>query len=532
MKCVSETALKALNEADHERAAELYKIKISMEPASVEAWNNLGICYALSGKSRKSVTCFKISKNINSIGLSISFNYAKSLLESELYELSASAFEECIKISFDNPILYIGAALSYSKMGEVDTAIAYYRLAIDLDPANSSAICGIGTTLESAGLVDQALTFFKRALAFDQSNHEAMVACMKHRVRENGVDEFNAHFSEISERNSVKLEIISDLIKRKQVKKAGKLIRGYSANRAKGTPFVHRGPYKNGFILATSVAPKNLDHQYSCLKGWMEQGFEVVSINTKEELRKIISAVRRFSRIDFVQAHRSADHIGKPLVYIDDVISHITTSPKDWVGIVNSDIMPSDDASRVILEKYGESLSRGSMVYSRRTDINILPNGRISDKSKFAFGFDMFFSIAGSMMTVGRSHLVFGAPWWDYWLPLNYCVNGIHVSEIMEEIGFHIRHDTNWSEEAYKSCGIEFLNSLGKLIGKTLNTSPTDDVSLKQVESMQLLRDMFSTLNEKITASEEISLDDLRMVNVVTLGAIDLYAAQSSSDVG
>lgn len=530
MNSVTEMARKALNEANHERAAELYKVKISIEPASLEAWNNLGICYALSGKPRRALTHFKVSRNLRRIDASASLNYAKALFESEFYELSAASFKECMRISSDNPIFYIGAALSYSKMGEIDVAIACYRLAIDLDPANSSAISGIGTVFESAGLVDQALIFFKRALAVDKSNHEAMVAYMKHRVRESDADDLDTHILEISENKFLNLEIISDLIKHNQVKKAGKLIRGYFTSQAKNTPIVPRGLYKNGFILATSVAPKNLDHQYSCLKGWMKQGFEVVSINTREELAKIVSADRRFNRINFVEAHRSADHIGKPLIYIDDLISHITTSHKDWVGIINSDIMPSDDASKVILEKHGESLGSGSMVYSRRTDINILSNGQISDKSKFSYGFDMFFSMAGSMMTIGRSHLVFGAPWWDYWLPINCCVNGIHTFEIMEEIGFHVRHDMNWSEEAYKACGIEFLNALRKLMERSRNTSINDSNSPRNVESMKLLNNLFSALNERTTDPEDITLDDLQIFNIVTLGAIDLYARKSSFD--
>ena len=76
MNSVTEMARKALNEANHERAAELYKVKISMEPASLEAWNNLGICYALSGKPRRALTHFKVSRNLRRIDVSASLNYA------------------------------------------------------------------------------------------------------------------------------------------------------------------------------------------------------------------------------------------------------------------------------------------------------------------------------------------------------------------------------------------------------------------------------------------------------------------------
>jgi len=69
--------------------------------------------------------------------------------------------------------------------------------------------------------------------------------------------------------------------------------------------------------IATSIIPRNFEHQRTAINSWINLGFKVISINSAEEAA-IVSEY--FPHIPVKITDRTAlATTGKPYVYFDDV---------------------------------------------------------------------------------------------------------------------------------------------------------------------------------------------------------------------
>lgn len=115
--------------------------------------------------------------------------------------------------------------------------------------------------------------------------------------------------------------------------------------------------------VATSIAPRNLDHQQSAVASWLVLGFKVISLNSPAEIDTV---QHHFPAVTFVSAHRTAQELtGRPFVYFDDVLKALAESGADICGIVNSDIMldPPTGFTDFICKE-----ATGSFVFGSRID--------------------------------------------------------------------------------------------------------------------------------------------------------------------
>ena len=89
-------------------------------------------------------------------------------------------------------------------------------------------------------------------------------------------------------------------------------------------------------VLATSITPNRIEIQKMAINTWLNVGFTVVSLNTKEEVQMLQP---HFPHIKFHIVKRSAkERYGKPFVYIYDFMSYLKNTNYKIVGIINSDI--------------------------------------------------------------------------------------------------------------------------------------------------------------------------------------------------
>ncbi|MEK7990379.1 MAG: hypothetical protein VSS52_005180, partial [Thiotrichaceae bacterium] len=56
-------------------------------------------------------------------------------------------------------------------------------------------------------------------------------------------------------------------------------------------------------IIATSIAPKNIENQKLATESWVKCGFKVVSINIRQEIKQLRS---QFPHVTFHEAKRDA----------------------------------------------------------------------------------------------------------------------------------------------------------------------------------------------------------------------------------
>ena len=203
-------------------------------------------------------------------------------------------------------------------------------------------------------------------------------------------------------------------------------------------------------IIATSIAPGNIEKQTKAIQSWRESGFEVVSLNTEDEIDTIGNNI---PHIEFVTVKTSTlKTLGRPYVFIDDFLAYCIENKIEQFGIVNSDIILQVGGKK--LENI-KSLCMDSMLYGCRLDVDESGYGRV-----YEIGFDYFFMSHHVATKIDRSGFALGAPWWDYYLPLSAALNGVKVNRITKPIGIHVWHASRYSKDERVMLGLEFMRYL------------------------------------------------------------------------
>ena len=202
------------------------------------------------------------------------------------------------------------------------------------------------------------------------------------------------------------------------------------------------------FVVATSIAPKEIAKQQAAIATWFDLGFRVLSVNNANEIELLQPY---FPQVRFVAAARNAqNHVGKPLIYFDDMLKTLVKFGSAVCGIVNSDIHLRADEHFI---RFITQEARNSFVYGSR--VNILSPGNIMGES-YDCGFDFFFFDKAVAGLYPPTPFAIGATWWDYWAVIVPLLRGYTVKKLTSPLAFHIVHALNWSREEWRHFGALF----------------------------------------------------------------------------
>src|SRR5262249_37545924 len=148
------------------------------------------------------------------------------------------------------------------------------------------------------------------------------------------------------------------------------------------------------------------DYQERCIESWRSAGFEPISVNsTNEPYRHSV----RMTRVE-----RDASAVtGRPNVFLADLLG-VASREADGgpVVVMNADLMIRPGTALVAAVR---ELRPGEFLFSRRIDID-RPDQ--TGGMPFLLGYDFFAGHADDISGLPDGGMVFGAPWWDYFLPL------------------------------------------------------------------------------------------------------------------
>lgn len=191
--------------------------------------------------------------------------------------------------------------------------------------------------------------------------------------------------------------------------------------------------------IFTSIAPRGIEKQQHAVRSWAEHGFEPHSLNTGDEIFLLRT---RFPEVRFIEVERNAmDTIGKPFVFVDDLLSACRNSGDPVSGIVNSDIFFRAPVDLPAL--FAEHAANG-IVYGSRVD---LESCEARTGQVYEVGFDFFFMDRDTAGLYPRTKLCMGAPMWDYWAPLIPILRGRPCRFLNAMVAFHVVHEQAWDNE-------------------------------------------------------------------------------------
>jgi len=217
-------------------------------------------------------------------------------------------------------------------------------------------------------------------------------------------------------------------------------------------------------LIGTSfVANDRMDVQQQSVTSWLDQGFDVVSFNSPEEIENLKF---KFPGVTFAPQMRTAMNIiGKPMIFINDMLHYFSKHGPEICGIVNSDIYfrPEHDIIGFIYQ-----ISKDAFLYGPRLEVE---NFNSIDGTLDPFGFDYFFfdkSIKGTWL---ETKFCLGMPFWDHWFPLMPILAGKNVFKLMTPVANHIPHPTS-RDDSFFMFNDEFAQIVLASIPK--NSFPDD----------------------------------------------------------
>ncbi len=226
-------------------------------------------------------------------------------------------------------------------------------------------------------------------------------------------------------------------------------------------------------LLVTSIAPHNIENQQQAIASWLRLGFSVASLNTPSEVEGLKLL---FPKVEFVAVQRDARaDCGKPMVYLDDVVTFLRSRGTPVCGLINSDIhlRATPETVRYLLEE-----AKNSMVLANRTDVKTLDDitGEV-----YKFGFDVFLFDRAILATLPSTEFCLGQPWWDYWLASRF-VNSpqqpsckFSLKYVPFLFAIHIKHEKYWDRGGnYEKYGLQLAKCLDQRTHATLLQQPPE----------------------------------------------------------
>ncbi|HEY2901935.1 MAG TPA: glycosyltransferase [Polyangia bacterium] len=203
-------------------------------------------------------------------------------------------------------------------------------------------------------------------------------------------------------------------------------------------------------LIATSLAPVRIDRQREAVQSWIEQGFDVLSINSADEITLLAP---QFPSVRFWPAARDARAMaGKPLVSLDDVLAGLRAANRSLSAIVNSDIVLGPLGGRRLADAVKEIAVDG-FAFNKRLD----QESESDPGLRYDDGIDAFFFGRKLLADYPSTPYFLGLPWWDYFFTAYPLLAGHPTVEIKEPIAFHLTHKNfydvaqHWSPLAFET---------------------------------------------------------------------------------
>lgn len=192
-------------------------------------------------------------------------------------------------------------------------------------------------------------------------------------------------------------------------------------------------------------------YQADCIASWADAGFQPTTINGRSERSDPEQGVGR------ITLERDASEVtGKPHPYFGDLLSAVAAHTAGPFALVNADVLIPADTG---LAERVRSLRPRHMLFGRRLNVRQLG----APGTAYFNGYDFFAAHGDDVTALAKTHLVFGAPWWDHFFPLAMHLRGFQLSQL-EPLVIHLQHDDRWNMTAYRNLGDRFIAEMQPML--------------------------------------------------------------------
>lgn len=161
---------------DFERAANEYKVVLSLDPASVEAYIGRGIARRKLGRFEGSISDLTTAIKLQPGNASAYLNRGRAHLGTGAFKLAILDFTRTIRYDKTSTEAYLNRGWAYRHMGRPDAALRDFDHAVLLEPKLSVPYLGRGVIYASMGQTRLARADLRRAIRLSADPFEEFLA--------------------------------------------------------------------------------------------------------------------------------------------------------------------------------------------------------------------------------------------------------------------------------------------------------------------------------------------------------------------
>lgn len=208
-------------------------------------------------------------------------------------------------------------------------------------------------------------------------------------------------------------------------------------------------------VVGTSLAPFHIEKQWRAVKSWIDNGFQVISCNAKEEIEIVRKNFCELP-VEFVEVERTAkETVQKELPYIQDILNVVCEKTERVCGYINSDIFLSKMPDGMY--EYIEKEARNSFVFIRRNEIDEYSDILNLNWTPHFDGIDTFF-MDKTLVQNFYDDGFYVQSIWDLCILIKCNILGIRIKELVNPVTFHLRHPIKWNFKRSNSLAEQFIN--------------------------------------------------------------------------
>jgi tetratricopeptide (TPR) repeat protein len=175
-------AVSLSNQRETLRAIQAYQKAIELNPAYVEAYNNLGIIYQETGDLDRAFQVYQKATEINPQYEKAYNNLGILLLLKGRLEEATEAFQKALTINPNNVESLINLGVLFRKQGQSDKGIEFYQKALVINPLRGETHYNIGLLYEEMENVELAIDHYQKFIQLSSKTYPVLASKVQRRV--------------------------------------------------------------------------------------------------------------------------------------------------------------------------------------------------------------------------------------------------------------------------------------------------------------------------------------------------------------
>jgi protein O-GlcNAc transferase len=160
---VLQDAVRKHRSGNFQKAEELYKEILDVQPDNFHALHYLGALYSQLGNYDFAVKYIKSALEVDSSDSHAHYNLGIALQGKGDLDEAASAYRRSLELDALNADALVNLGIIYREKGQIEDAVTCLRHALELNPALAAAYNNLGIILKQKGLADEAIANFRKA---------------------------------------------------------------------------------------------------------------------------------------------------------------------------------------------------------------------------------------------------------------------------------------------------------------------------------------------------------------------------------